>query len=220
MELLDIMKNRHSVRQYIDRKIEADIREQLLDCVSECNEESGLNIQITFDEPECFSTMMAHYGNFRGVNNYISLVGKKDKDLEEKCGYYGEKIVLKAQELGLNTCWVALTYGKKKCKADIADDEKLICVIALGYDATQGNEHKNKELSSVCNCANNMPDWFENGMQGAMLAPTATNQQKFYFTLDNDKVYLKAGKGFYTKLDLGIVKYHFEALSGVKCIIE
>lgn len=220
MNMLDLMKSRHSVRQYTDRKIEADIREKLLDCVSECNEESGLNIQIAFDEPECFNSIMAHYGSFKGVRNYISLVGKKDKDLEEKCGYYGEKIVLKAQELGLNTCWVASTYRKKKCKADIEDDEKLLCVIALGYGLTQGVEHKNKELSSVCNCAENMPEWFANGLQGAMLAPTALNQQKFYFTLEEEKVYLKASKGFYTKLDLGIVKYHFEVLSGVNCITE
>jgi hypothetical protein len=40
--------------------------------------------------------------------------------LEEKTVYYGEKIVLKETELGLSTCWVALTYSKSKtiCKID------------------------------------------------------------------------------------------------------
>ena len=43
------------------------------------------------------------------------------------------------------------------------------------------------------------------------------NQQKFFFELFSDsKVNAVCGKGFYTKLDLGIVKYHFEIASGRK----
>lgn len=43
-----------------------------------------------------------------------------------------------------------------------------------------------------------------------LMAPTAMNQQKFTFTLKGDKVRADAGLGFYAKVDLGIVKYHFE----------
>ena len=43
------------------------------------------------------------YTSFSGVKNYIALIGKKSPNLEEACGYYGEKIVLRAQQLGLNT---------------------------------------------------------------------------------------------------------------------
>ena len=114
MELLDIMKARHSVRQYQDRKIEESIRKELKACLDDCNKESGLHIQIIYDEDKCFDTMMARYGKFTGVTNYIALVGKNSETLEEIAGYYGEKLVLKAQELGLNTCWVAMTYGKGK----------------------------------------------------------------------------------------------------------
>lgn len=60
-------------------------------------------------------------------------------------------------------------------------------------------------------------DWFDAGVKAALLAPTAMNQQKFVFELKNGEVSVKvAGKGFYTKLDLGIVKYHFEAVTGRK----
>lgn len=216
MDMLELMKARHSVRQYTDRKIEQPVRDELMSLLQECNEESGLNMQIVFDEPDCFDSMMAHYGKFKGASNYIALIGKKSADLDEKCGYYGEKLVLKAQELGLNTCWVAMTYGKGKCAAKTASGEKRPVIIALGYGENQGVAHKNKELSAVCNCAGHMPDWFAKGMEGALLAPTAINQQKFYFTLEGDRVTAKAGKGFYTKVDLGIAKYHFEALSGHK----
>ncbi|MDE5933438.1 MAG: nitroreductase [Lachnospiraceae bacterium] len=214
MDILEIMKARHSVRQYNGKKIESGIRETLTALVSECNRESGLNIQVIFDEPKCFNSMMAHYGKFIGVENYIALIGKKAADLDEKAGYYGEKLVLKAQELGLNTCWVAMTHGKSA--AEIKKDEKLACIIALGYGTTQGAVHKNRPMEQLCNCAADMPDWFSKGMEAALLAPTAMNQQKFYITPENGKASARAGKGFYAKMDLGIVKYHFEAVTGRK----
>lgn len=214
MDILEIMKARHSVRQYNGKKIESEKKGALIALAEECSREGGLSIQIIFDEPKCFDSMMAHYGKFRGVENYIALVGQKSPDLDEKVGYYGEKLVLKAQELGLNTCWVAMTHGKSAAK--IKKGEKLACIIALGYGITQGIAHQNKPVEQLCNCASGMPDWFAKGMEAALLAPTAMNQQKFYITLENEKVYAKAGKGFYTKMDLGIVKYHFEAVAGHK----
>ena len=174
-----------------------------------------MHIQIFYDEPQCFDSMMAHYGKFSGVKNYIALVGKKSPKLEEALGYYGEKIVLNVQELGLNSCWVAMTHGKSQ--ADVRKGEKQICLIAFGHGETQGAPHKNKPLQAVCNRTENMPEWFLNGMEAALLAPTAMNQQKFFFELFSDsKVNAVCGKGFYTKLDLGIVKYHFEIASGRK----
>lgn len=214
MDILDIMKARHSVRQYSGKKIEGEKRETLIALVNECNRESGMNIRIFFEEPKCFDSIMAHYGKFSGVENYIALVGKKAPDLDEKAGYYGEKLVLKAQELGLNTCWVAMTHGKSAAK--IRKGEKLACIIALGYGKTQGEAHRSKPLEQLCSCASDMPDWFSKGMEAALLAPTAMNQQKFYITFANGKVSAKAGKGFYTKMDMGIVKYHFEAVTGRK----
>lgn len=76
---------------------------------------------------------MAHYGKFENVKNYIAIVGNKND--QEKAGYYGEKIVLKCQKLGLNTCWVAMTHGKSK--AQIKRGQKLLIIISLGYGETQ-----------------------------------------------------------------------------------
>lgn len=215
MEILEIMEKRHSVRQYKDMPIEADKREVLDELCARLNAEAGLNMQIIYDEPKCFDSFMAHYGKFENVANYIALVGKKSPELDEKSGYCGEQLVLKAQELGLHTCWVALTHGKTK--AVIGKGEKLVCLISLGYGRNRGVKHKNKELSAVCNFSNDMSDELKLGMQAALLAPTAMNQQKFYFEKQSDgSIKAKCGSGFYTKLDLGIVKYHFEAASGIK----
>ena len=213
MELLEIMQQRHSVRQYTDRAIEPEKRAVLDALTQEINRKAGLSIQIVYDDPKCFDSFMAHYGKFTGVRNYIALIGKKSPKLDETLGYYGEELVLKAQELGLNTCWVALTHGKSK--AVVGKGEKEVCLIALGYGVAQGVEHKSKPMQALCTCADPMPKWFQSGMNAAMLAPTAMNQQKFRFELLSDEtVKATCGKGFYTKLDLGIVKYHFETVTG------
>ncbi len=215
MEILEIIQQRHSVRQYSDRAIEQEKRFILDELIAKVNREANLHIQSFYDEEKCFDSFMAHYGKFVGVKNYIALVGKKSSILDESLGYYGELLVLKAQELGLNTCWVAMSHGKSKAVVD--KGEKLVCIIALGYGISQGEEHKSKPLQKVCNYSDGMPEWFLNGVNAALLAPTAINQQKFFFELMPDgKVKATCGSGFYTKLDLGIVKYHFEIISNVK----
>ncbi|MGM9969489.1 MAG: nitroreductase family protein [Anaeroplasma sp.] len=210
MNIIDAIKQRHSVRQYLDKPIENDILNELKNEIVECNKESGLHIQLVINESKAFDSFMAHYGKFSGVQNYIVLIGKKDKNLDELCGYYGERLVLKAQQLGLNTCWVAMTYKKVPSAFVMDKGEKLTVVISLGYGKTQGVSHKIKTIEQVSNTSSDTPDWFKNGIELALLAPTAMNQQKFKFIYNNGNVTLKAGVGFYSKVDLGIVKYHFE----------
>ena len=215
--LTEAIRQRHSVRQYKPRAIEPEKRAALNDLCSELNQKAELSIQIVYDEPNCFDSFMAHYGKFSGVHNYIALIGTKSPKLEETLGRCGEQLVLKAQELGLNTCWVAMTHGKSR--AVVGPGEKQVCLISLGYGETQGVAHRSKPMQALCRCAGPIPEWFEKGMTAAMLAPTAMNQQKFRFELRADgTVKAACGSGFYTKLDLGIVKYHFEAASGKKTV--
>lgn len=209
MDMLEIMENRHSVRQYKNQAIEPSKREEINSLIKAVNEESNLSIQVFYEEPKCFDSFMAHYGKFENVRNYIAIVGKKTE--QEKAGYYGEKIVLKCQELGLNTCWVAMTHGKSK--AEIKRGQKLLILISLGYGETQGVPHKGKSVTELGH-ADQRAEWFETGMKAVCLAPTAMNQQKFLFELKSGKVTAKNLGGFYSQIDLGIAKYHFEAVTG------
>ena len=54
------------------------------------------------------------------------------------------------------------------------------------------------------------PEWYKNGIEAVLLAPTAINQQKFKFSLDGEKVIAVPGSGIHTKIDLGIAEYHFD----------
>ncbi|MDY3036452.1 MAG: nitroreductase family protein [Absicoccus sp.] len=213
MEWIEVMRQRHSVRQYTDQKIPMEIQEKLKAEVERLNTESNLHMQLFFDEPDCFDSRMAHYGKFTNVKNYLSIVGKKEPKLDEKAGYYGEKVVLLAQSLGINSCWVGMTHGKSD--AIVNKDEKQVIVVSLGYGENQGVAHKSKPMDKLCSVTGDVPTWFHTGMEAAMLSPTAINQQKFLISYDGKKLSAKVnGRGFFSKVDLGIVKCDFELASG------
>ena len=219
MNIKEAIKSRHSVRKYKDTPITEEDRVKLDELAKSVSEESGLKIQMIYDDPECFKFIFA-YGRFVNAVNYIALIGDKDReDLEEACGYFGQKMVIEAQMLGLNTCWVGGSYSKGKCKVDTEKGEKLVCIISIGYGEDEGVKHKSKPVSKLCNVDEvDMPTWFKNGMVAAMMAPTALNQQKFFVSLVDGEAIITAQKGPFTKVDLGIVKYNFEAVAGRKCI--
>lgn len=212
MEIMEVIKQRHAVRQFIDKPLDQEAVEMLRAEIDQCNAESGLHIQLITDEPEAFQAGKTSYGQFKGCKNYLAIIGPAGKDIE--AGYYGERIVLKAQELGINSCWVALTYKKGKTQGEENSGEKRYLVVALGYGENQGVSHKVKTLETVSDYKAGDPGWYQQGLEAALLAPTAMNQQKFRFTRNGENVTLKAGLGFYVKIDLGIVKYHFEAVTG------
>ena len=217
MELIDAVKARHSVRKYTDKPIGADKAAALQDAIARFNREGGLNIQLVLEEPKAFSAGVWKYGQFSGVRNYLVMAGPKGKEAEEKVGYYGEALVLLAQTLGLNSCWVGLTYKKIPGTFTLSEGEVVHCVISLGYGTTSGVQHPQRPAENYYEADSDVPAWFREGVESALLAPTAVNQQKFKFILkDDNKVEAKALSSFvgYTRIDLGIVKCHFEIGAG------
>ena len=245
MTIHEAIEARHSVRAYKDQPLSEEIVKVLEDEIVKLNNEGQLHIQLICNEPKAFQGMLAKYGKFRNANNYIVMAGKaaskredsktrfdspereqvrtkfKAEDLDERVGYYGEHLVLLAQTLGLNTCWVGLSYSKVPGTYVLEESEKIACYIAIGYGETQGVSHKIKTVEQVSNASDITPSWFKKGVEAALLAPTAVNQQKFsfeYLGMKDGRHQVRAKKGFsmigYTQMDLGIAKYHFELGAG------
>ena len=207
MTIQEAIQARHSVRAYKEQPLTEDVVKVLEEQITILNREGKLHMQLILNEPKAFQGTMAKYGKFRNANNYIVMAGKKADDLDERVGYYGEHLVLLAQTLGLNTCWVGLSYSKVPG--------------TYVYGETQGVGHKIKTVEQVSNASDITPSWFKKGVEAALLAPTAVNQQKFsfeYVGMSNNHHQVRAKKGFsmigYTQMDLGIAKYHFEIGAG------
>ena len=217
MTIQEAIEARHSVRAYKEQPLADDVVKVLEEHIAILNQEGRLHIQLIQNEPKAFQGTLAKYGKFRRVTNYIVMAGKKSDDLDERVGYYGEHLVLLAQTLGLNTCWVGLSYSKVLGTYVLDEGEKIACYIAIGYGETQGVGHKIKSVEQVSNASDITPTWFKKGVEAALLAPTAVNQQKFcfeYVGVENIRHEVLAKRGFsmigYTQMDLGIAKYHFE----------
>jgi len=210
MSKIEAIKKRHSVRNYQNMKIEQSKVDMLNTLIAECNKEGNLHIQFVEDAGKTFNKLLNKFMGLGSAPSVIACIGPDDETLDERIGYYGERIVLAAQEMGLNTCWAG-TYNPANVKAEIADGERLAIVIAIGYGQDNGKQHKSKSMEDVISVKGDRPYWFNVGATMALLAPTAINQQKFEIRLneDNSVDFIDKG-GVLSKIDLGIVKYHFE----------
>lgn len=216
MTELEAIELRHSVRSYKNVKIEKEKIDELNKLIDECNKEGDLHLQLLEDAGDTFNRTLSKLMGLASAPSVIACVGKDDETLDERVGYFGEKIVLKAQMLGLNTCWAG-TYAPKNVKAEIKDGERLVIVIALGYGENSGRARKSKTVNEVIEGAvNDKPEWFIKGVESALKAPTAINQQKFIFSLNEEEAIIKDKKGVLSKVDIGIVRYHFEVVSNHK----
>ncbi len=201
---------RHSVRSYEDRRIDEETQNLIRQKISELNTAGDLNLQFIEDAGKTYNKMLNKAMGLASAPSVIACVGKDSDDLDERVGYYGEKLVLYLTQLGLNTCWAG-TFNRKNIGASVADDERLVISIAVGYGKDQGKPHKSKTAEQVTAGKTDRPEWFNNGVEMALLAPTAVNQQKFTITLnEDDSVDFSSNGGFYSSVDIGIVKYHFE----------
>ena len=201
---------RHSVRSYEDRRIDADLVEQINQKISVLNEMGSLNLQFIEDAGKTYNKLINRAVGLGSAPSVIACVGKDTDDLDERVGYYGEKLVLFLTQLGLNTCWTG-TFNRKTIDVSVADDERLVIAIAVGYGKDQGRPHNSKTADQVTEGRDNRPEWFNKGVEMALLAPTAINQQKFTIKLnDDDSVEFIDNGGVLSRVDLGIVKCHFE----------
>lgn len=209
MTEIEAIQVRHSVRDYQSRKIEQEKAEQLKALIDTVNAEGNLHLQFIEDADKTFKRLMSKVMGLSSAPSVIACVGPDDDTLDERIGYYGEKIVLAAQCLGLNTCWAG-TFQKNGVPAEIRDGERLVIVIAIGYGENQGRQRKSKTPEQVSFAQGSRPDWFNSGVEAALHAPTAINQQSFEIRLNEDGSVDFTNKGGpFSKVDLGIVKYNF-----------
>ena len=214
MSQIDTIKARHSVRNYENKKIEKDKADKIRARIEELNKEGKLHLQFIEDAGKTYNKLMNKVAGLGSAPSVIACVGKEDETLEQRIGYYGEKLVLFIQELGLNTCWAGM-FNKKNIGAEVADGEKLVISIAVGYGKTNGKPRKSKNPEQVTEAEGERPEWFDKGVEMALLAPTAINQQKFVIRLNKDESvdFIDKG-GIFSQVDLGIVKCHFEIGAG------
>lgn len=228
---LDAINMRRSRRKYQETKLSQPIIDYFRNEITKFNHDSGLSMFFLEDGSRAFDGITKSYGMLKGVRSLIVLKGpSSDAHLKEKCGYYGERLVLDATKMSLGTCWVAGTYSRKdpvfKCDAD----EEIVCVITIGhvdpinskgenliYKLTHRKTKPASHFYSLHHFDEKAPEWFLRGIESVMKAPSDVNSQPVHFVFDKLTNLVTAHvsvKRATDLIDLGIAKLHFEIVTG------
>lgn len=215
MDMKEAMSARHTVRKYTNQPIPQETAAVLVARIQQLNEAYRLNMRLVTESSDVFNAVIKLV-LVKGVRNYIALVGWDRADLGERIGYCGADIMLYAQTLGLNTWWVGGTFSRNGVEKQVplAENQKLLGVIAVGYGQSQGVAHKSKAPEEISSYEGEAPQWFRRGIAAVLLAPTALNKQAFTIGGTGNRVTMRCHNGAFSGVDLGIGKYHFELGAG------
>jgi len=233
MNVLDAIEARVSRRVFLPTPIEPDKAERLMEMMVEINRERGLTFRYIENGGAAFEGLSRSYGMFRGVRAVLALAGKPDDpDLLEKCGYYGERIVLEATALGLGTCWVAGTFDRTHPELGVPDGDELACVIPVGYvpeskalreRIIHGLTHRKAadagdegfEVDGLGEAPAELRDAIRAGVKAVTKAPSAKNGKPIAIEWREGALRLTVPDTYRMQwVDLGIAKYHFELAAG------
>lgn len=136
-----IIKDRRSVREYKDKKVDKHLLEDLL---MDLNNKRGLkeDIELDFqliedgeDAYEKLDGLVGYFGKVIKAPHYLYILSEAKDGYLENAGYFGESIVLRATELGLGTCWIEVSENIDKAKdaLNIKKEGELVGLLAIGH---------------------------------------------------------------------------------------
>jgi len=174
MSVKEIIRQRRSVRRYLDKPVE---REKILVCLEAARlAPSADNVQpwrfLVIDDPQLKARFAKEV--FSGIY-YISKfaakapvlimilarldiianrIGKQIQGVHFyliDVGIAGEHIVLQAEELGLGTCWIGWFNSRKARKIlKIPRRYKIVSLLSMGYyESKSRREQKRKNLDKI-----------------------------------------------------------------------
>lgn len=210
MDFKAAMQKRHTVRKYLEKEIEAEKVSKICNRIEALNEKYNLSMKFITNDKNGISAGWKLIA--KNAFNYVILAGNDDDKTKVNLGYCSADIMLFAQTLGLNSWWIGGMYSKKVKK--FVDGKNIVGIVVIGYGAKQGSPHKSKSANAVSTYEGQAPDWFIEGVEAALLAPTAINRQGFTISGMDNEVSITYISAPFDKEDLGIVKYHFELGAG------
>lgn len=201
---------RHAVRNCITKPFSPTIIDGLKEEIDQCNRLGQLHIQLVAENGEALRGMISLFGRLKKVKNCIALATKKQGGFYVGCGCHGVRLMVRAQQAGLNSCWVTNTCNTKKRPVSLEPHGELAGVITIGHGTTDGTQHKPKSTKKLCKPYSDR--WFTDGMNAAVLAPTGLNRQNFFIEASGNTASTRSEDNRLTsQIGIGIARYHFEA---------
>ncbi len=138
--MLDIIQRRKSIRSYIDRTLDSEIKSQIEQILT--SRQAGFfghTARFVLVEKDTASKQekvkLGTYGFIKGARYFIAGAMQHGPLAEVDYGYIMEGIVLEMTRLGLGTCWLGGTFSRKEYAQVLHLDEShwIPAILALGY---------------------------------------------------------------------------------------
>lgn len=237
---LHLLKCRLSVRSFADEAITpSDVKKLKAEVTMTNSHEQGMRFQLILNDSAPFDRYCHSYGLFRNVRNYIAaVVDVATPDAYERAGYFGERFVVKATELGLGTCFVSGTFDSPKVTAQIRAGEKILFLIAIGVPSgkprplarllVRMTHHKGMEAtdffiptSELDEACRQFP-MLTAGLEAVACAPSAMNRRPVRISIretEGKRVPCASVKEGDKSLliDLGIAKFNYNYATETQC---
>ncbi|MFC1977055.1 nitroreductase family protein [Chloroflexota bacterium] len=228
------IEKRRSRRHYIETSLKSN---QLKQIQSICNNfqpfTNARTVLVEESLTNVFKGVIGSYGMIKGAKSFIAFVGNSKSPLvQEQVGYTGEGIVLEAEALNLNTCWVGGFFNRETVNSliEIHQHETVLAVTPIGYAKNKptfeeklmtgfGLTHRRKPLSDLVIGLeeSEWPKWMKASLEAARLAPSAVNRQPWRFIAEENSITiavnnssLKRESVMSKRLCCGIAMLHIE----------
>lgn len=241
-DIEDLITRRMSTRTYSDKMVNEEDREALLEFTRplECDLYRFAIVDYAMSEGKKLNT----YGLIRNAKTLLVAIGRRSLARDNKAavdfGYDFEKIILKATDLGIDTCWMGMSYKEDALRelAGVGNDERIVMASPIGYSKGDNILDKLTRYSIKAHKRLSFESIFSHGKIGVPLtelkderyriclemlrrSPSAGNAQPwrvvqteggFDFYSKAKKIYdnLKDKRIDFTYNDMGIAKCHFE----------
>jgi nitroreductase len=245
MSVSETIRKRSSWRTYIKKPLNKDDLHELEKFISsDIDTPFGNTPRFKVIEKKSESRQLGTYGFIHGATNFIIGAVSDAPMAVEDYGYALERLILKATEMGLGTCWLGGTFNRTAFGETIGlvDSELMPAITPVGYVkeerrltervmrwAVKANVRKPwSDLffdSDISFLSSDAAGVYGEAFENVRLGPSASNGQPWRLVLDGEKVHFYA-MGVRTKtyspmkrLDMGIAFCHFELTMKEKCVL-
>lgn len=211
---IETIKERYSVRNYLDKPFEKEQIQKIQKFFSECktgpfgNEVRFEIVDLSeMDKNEIKSLGM--YGMISGGKVYIAGIVKRTQSNMEDLGFCMEKLILFLTQIGIGTCWMGGTFNRSNFakKIHLEKDEILPAITPIGLIAEKKTFKENVIRSMIGarkrkphkelffdGSVNKLLDFTQVGkykdvLESVRLGPSASNKQPWCVIRDKDGNY-------------------------------
>lgn len=236
MDYKRLISNRNSVREFKNTSVEQKYFNEIESYIKESKKllpqiEVEIKIFDHKDSYEKLKNLAGYNGYMIEAPHYAIILSQIKEGYIENSGYTGEKLILKARDLEVDSCWVTFKDSNSiKKNLNISSDKDVTAIIALGYEDEKNIKNKTTSERLGVEEIVFMNEWNNNAsvteleerclleaFSYARMAPSSFNRQPWRFIIDGGKVILAVKEDDFTSsyegsIDTGIAMLYFSLI--------